>query len=111
MGSANASLTTWLQNENITFNNHVQGITPESAAQNKDLMQVFNILSTEVDKKGKEFVAQVEGKTLPFYGNQFHPEKVQFVHNTPDHNIPRGAHAIAAARHLAHFFVSEARKS
>jgi len=93
------------------------------------------VLSSSVDREGKPYVAQVEAKELPIYGNQFHPEKVQFVHSRSDPDIPRGPHAIALSRHdmpvltelclclclglsvagvrryLAQFFVSEARKS
>ena len=29
-------------------------------------------------RKGVAFVSTVEGKTLPFYATQWHPEKVQF---------------------------------
>merc|ERR1712216_819973 len=101
--SANASLETWLKHENITYNAHKAGIGPETAAQNKGLMEVFNVVTTETDRKGKAFVAQIEGKTLPIYGNQFHPEKIQFVHSSMYHNIPRTAHAVAGARHYAQF--------
>merc|ERR1712110_688780 len=95
----------------ISYNAHEQGIEPESFAANKGLTDAFNVLATGRGRKRKSFVAQIEGKKYPIYGNQFHPEKIQFVHNPFDHHIPRSAHAIAGARHLAQFFVSEARRS
>lgn len=109
--AANSSLISWLQTENITYNAHRQGISPESFTGNKGLTDTFKVLASEKGRKGKPFVAQMEGKTYPFYGNQFHPEKIQFVHSPADPHIPRSDHAVAAARHLAQFFVSEARKS
>jgi gamma-glutamyl hydrolase len=108
---ANATLLNWLATEPITYNAHHEGITPKSAASNKGLAQSIDVLSTSVDRKGKAFVAQFEAKTLPIYGNQFHPEKIQFVHSSSDPHIPRTAEAVAAARYLAQFFVSEAKKS
>ena len=101
----------WLATEPITYNAHHDGITPQSAAANEGLTETIDVLSTSVDRKGKPYVAQFEAKTLPIYGNQFHPEKVQFVHTSKDKDIPRTPHAVAAARYLAQFFVSEARKS
>lgn len=108
---ANASLLSWLATEPITYNAHHDGITPKSAAANKGLSQTIDVLSTSVDRKGKPFVAQFEAKQLPIYGNQFHPEKIQFVHSSEDKDIPRTPEAVAAARYLAQFFVSEAQKS
>jgi len=110
--SANPSLLQWLASEPITYNAHTEGISPESTAWGTTgLLDTFTILATEKDRNGRASVAQIEGKTLPFYANQFHPEKVQFVHGPWQPAIPRSAHAIAAARHLAQFFVNEARKN
>ena len=108
---ANFSLLNWLATENITYNAHHAGITPQSAAGNKGLTQSIDVLTTSIDRKGKPYVAQFEAKALPIYGNQFHPEKIQFVHSSEDKDIPRTPEAVAGARYLANFFVSEARKS
>jgi gamma-glutamyl hydrolase len=105
---ANSSLMSWLASENITYNAHTEGITPDAFASNAGLVSTFKVLATDVDRQGRSFVSQIEGKALPIYGNQFHPEKVQFVDGDA---IPRGDHAIAAARYLAQFFVAEAQKS
>jgi gamma-glutamyl hydrolase len=110
--SFDTSLLVALQSENISYNMHKQGISPQSAEGNAKLMEVFKVVSTEPDRKGKTFVAQIEGKVLPIYGNQFHPEKIQFVNSSSGEGpIPRTPHAVAGARHLAKFFVSEARKN
>jgi imidazoleglycerol phosphate synthase glutamine amidotransferase subunit HisH len=44
----------------------------------KLLSSRLDIVGTSVAGNGKEYVAIVEHKTLPFYGVQFHPEKSQF---------------------------------
>ena len=109
---ANASLIEQLETKNITFNAHSKGIGVAAAYANTKLMEVFHVLSISVDRSGKQFVAQIEGKLLPIFGNQFHPEKIEFVNSSAAaSNIPRGPHAVAAARELAAVFVSEARKN
>ena len=111
--NASASLRHALETQAITYNAHTSGITPLSFASNTKLVATFSVLSTSIDRKGKAFVAQIEGKNgLPIYGNQFHPEKIEFVKDKPgEGDIPRTKTAIAAARELAAFFVSEAAKN
>lgn len=111
--SASPDLLAALQHEAITYNAHSAGITPTSFASNTGLSDTFSVLSTSTDRNGRPFVAQIEGKDgLPIYGNQFHPEKIEFVPKSRDYpNIPRSKDAVAAARELASFFVSEARKN
>jgi len=103
--AANASLMRWLRTEAITYNAHHEGIDPSRFAGYSGLGD-FNVLATGADRKNKPFVAQIEHKTLPVYANQFHPEKIEH-----DSGVPKTPHAIAAARELASFFVSEAKKS
>ena len=60
----------------MTLNNHHQGVTPSDYSKNPKLPNVVNILSTNRDRKGKEFISTVEGaKGLPVWATQFHPEK------------------------------------
>eukprot|EP01065_Artemidia_motanka_P031107 TRINITY_DN3730_c0_g2_i1.p1 TRINITY_DN3730_c0_g2~~TRINITY_DN3730_c0_g2_i1.p1 ORF type:complete len:288 (+),score=96.49 TRINITY_DN3730_c0_g2_i1:77-865(+) len=109
---ANQSLRTWFTTLPITYNNHVAGITPAHEEADAGLTSEFNVLSTSVDRKGRPFIAQIEGKTLPIYGNQFHPEKIQFVHDSKKYpGVPRSPEAVAGAKYLAGFFVSEVRKN
>jgi gamma-glutamyl hydrolase len=39
------------------------------------LSSVYRLLSTSHDRAGTEYVSMIEGKDIPFYGVQFHPEK------------------------------------
>jgi len=55
------------------FNNNY-GITVSTFHKTEPLNSMFRILGTAVDRKGAEFVTMIEGKRLPFYGVQFHPE-------------------------------------
>ena len=54
---------------------------------------MFNVVTTSHDRKGVEYVSMIEGKNLPFYGVQFHPEKSDKL------------------QWIAEFFVAEMQKS
>jgi gamma-glutamyl hydrolase len=59
---------------------HQYGITVEHFLQNKVLNAVFRIVTSTKDKKGTEYVSMVEGRTLPLWGVQFHPEYDPHLH-------------------------------
>ena len=58
-----------------TLNNHMLGISPHKFNKNHLLSQFYKIVGTSKDRKGKEFVAIIEGRHYPFYGVQWHPER------------------------------------
>lgn len=58
-----------------TLNNHMLGISPEKFKKNRLINNFYTIVGTSVDRKGKEFVAIIEGAYYPFYGVQWHPER------------------------------------
>lgn len=70
----------------------------------------WKILSKNQDVNGIEFVSSVEHKKYPFYGIQFHPEKVQYewIRNQ---NIAHSANAVLVAQWFAKFFVDESRRN
>lgn len=105
--ATNASMMKWLGSEAITYNAHHEGIEPSRFATFHGLDDMM-VVATGTDRKKKPFVAQVEHKTLPVYANQFHPEKIEYDTGS---SVPKTPHAVAAARELASFFVSEAKKS
>lgn len=66
----------------VTMNNHHDGVTPTSFAGSSPLSSRFTVLSTNVDRKGAEFISSMEGQgNLPVYATQYHPEKIQFEWN------------------------------
>jgi len=100
-----------LQKENVTANFHHDGVTPDDFYGSKPLSSFFYVLSTNVDRKGKAFVSTVEGKNgLPFYGNQWHPERPQFEW-TPNVGINHSTDAVRAMQYVANFFVAESRRN
>ena len=103
----NATMLGWVATRNITYNDHSYGITPLRKALNAKLDATLDVLATSADRRGRAFVAAYEGKTLPIYGTQFHPEHVEFV---PGRHIPKSPAANATSIALARFFVNQARK-
>lgn len=93
-----------------SYNSHTQGVTPADFAGAPLLADAFDVLGTSVDRNGKEFVATMEGKTLPIFTTQWHAEKVAFEWNAPDVNdIPHSFEAVLANAWPAQFFANEAR--
>lgn len=113
--NASAALEGWFVQDNVTYENHVDGVEPRHFARSANLSAMFDILATSVDRKGLAYVAVVEAKSLPLYGIQFHPEKIRFVNNNPapgyNLHIPKTPKAQAASDYLANFFVGEARRN
>ena len=69
----------YLQNrKGFVYFTHNYGISPKRFYSNPALVSIFNVLSTTVDRKGKEYVSMIEARNLPFYGTQFHPEMEPF---------------------------------
>lgn len=50
--------------EPVTFNNHREAITVDTFHARPELSQFFNILSTNRDRQGVEFVSSMEGEGL-----------------------------------------------
>mmetsp|Transcript_29095 Transcript_29095/g.43980 ORF Transcript_29095/g.43980 Transcript_29095/m.43980 type:complete len:325 (-) Transcript_29095:68-1042(-) len=114
-----AGFETIIQDQNLTLNNHHQGISPTSFKQNAQLVSLFDITSTNEDRQGRAFVSTMESKDpdrKPYYGVQYHPEKNAFEYGQSDEGIsyyaidhsPMGLHF---SIHLANFFVNLTRTS
>jgi len=118
MATQRPELFRTLSMSNLTENSHSSGIEPQVFAThggNTKLSEFYEVLSTNLDANGKEFVSTVEGKKYPVYATQWHPEKNVFewggVGKLGEKAIPHGADATAVSQYLADFFISEARKS
>jgi len=103
--------------EPVTFNYHTKGIEPERFSNDARLASFFHMIATSSDRAGRHFVSAIEGKSYPFYGVQFHPEKASFERatvpgtNNPYQDINHSGDAVQAMFQLGHFFVSEARQN
>jgi len=101
-----------LSRENVTLNNHVQGVTPHVLASTPPLAAMFGEpLTTNVDRKGATFVSTVEAVDTPWlYAFQYHPEKNAYEWR-PDEVISHSPDAVEAMAYLARHMVSFARRS
>lgn len=76
------------------------------------LDQDWRVMSLNDDQSANSvrFISTLEHRTYPFYGVQFHPEKVlyEWVEN---YNISHMAEATAASQYFARFFVDECRRN
>jgi len=112
LGAIPSKLLTAMATEPITVNAHSAGVPPASYQRSKALRSFFKVLATNVDRKGNEFVALVEGIKYPVYASQFHPEKNNFEWVVePGTPIPHTANAVWMSQALANFFVGQARRS
>ncbi len=57
------------------FFSHKFGISVKAFRENPELTRIFNAVTTSRDRQGNEYVSTIEGKVLPFYGTQYHPER------------------------------------
>ena len=64
-----------LKHDYVPWFNHEYGISLRAFRASKRLGSAFRVLSTSHDRAGTEYVSMIEGKTLPFYGVQFHPDQ------------------------------------
>ena len=103
-----------VRKNNITMNNHHQGILPHVFAQTPKLSDKWKITSINYDVRNKPFVSTMEPihpDIFPVYGVQYHPEKNAFEYATYPHtNIPYEAinhspQAIDLTMELARWFV------
>eukprot|EP00746_Dinoflagellata_sp_MGD_P045877 gnl/MRDRNA2_/MRDRNA2_21277_c0_seq1.p1 gnl/MRDRNA2_/MRDRNA2_21277_c0~~gnl/MRDRNA2_/MRDRNA2_21277_c0_seq1.p1 ORF type:complete len:346 (+),score=29.89 gnl/MRDRNA2_/MRDRNA2_21277_c0_seq1:112-1149(+) len=113
--SFSADVLRWLTSENITVNFHHDGVPPREFMANPRLASFFRVISTNKDRHQVPFVSTIEGRNIPFYGVQWHPERPQFQFNSPFADekdvITHSEHAIQAMQATANFFLSEARKN
>jgi len=109
-GGLSAAGVSTLSNHAVTMNNHHFGVSPDAFASDARLSSLFNVLSTNNDRAGKPFVSSIEGKSIPVYATQWHPEKNQFEWN-PTEGIDHSAQGVAVMSQMSQFFVNQARLS
>ncbi|XP_055876912.1 gamma-glutamyl hydrolase A-like isoform X2 [Biomphalaria glabrata] len=98
-----------LAQQPVTQNEHSYSILLPDF-ENSKLSKFFSKLSTNLDRKGKEFISTVEAKNYPIYGVQWHPEKNNFNWN-PNYVINHNRDAVKVSQYMSDFFVNESRKN
>jgi gamma-glutamyl hydrolase len=113
--SADADVMRILGSQNVTMNNHHYGIWTEHFRSEEKLNSFFNILSTNNDRNGDNFVSTIEAFKYPIFGSQWHPEKNAYewgkTNGIPNEAINHSPEAVKIAQYTSNFFVSQARQS
>ena len=97
--------------QNVTMNYHYKGVTPQTYYTNSKLNQFYQLLSTNQDRKGREFISTIESKQYPIYGCQWHPERQVFSFNPQSPGLNHSYDSIRANSAVGQFFVNECRKN
>ena len=96
--------------EGMTFNHHSYGLSLDVFSEDKGLGSIFTPTSTSTDPvSGDTFVATMESPDYPFFGTQFHPEKVLTMYNAD--SIDHSWKSVQYNRYFADKFVELARQN
>lgn len=91
---------------------HSYGISPERFQSDAGLNAFWNVLSVNKDKYGETFVSAMEAKNYPFFGLQFHPEKLFSIFSSSyDGKMNRSWSALNISKFFSNFFVGLARSN
>ncbi|XP_024910531.1 gamma-glutamyl hydrolase-like [Cynoglossus semilaevis] len=97
-----------LASKPLALHSHKWSVTSRVFYTDHTLSTFYRAITTNWDEK-QEYVSTLEGYRYPFYGTQWHPEKLAFEWNQS--SIPHSALGIRIMFYLAEFFVNEARKN
>lgn len=105
-----------LATQNVTMNNHHYGIFTQHFQETEALTSFFDVLSTNKDRQGVEYISTMEAFKYPIFATQWHPEKNLFEwyksdDGTPYQAIDHSEDAVYMSQYMSNFFVSQARKS
>jgi len=97
-----------LEKNPCVFQNHGLGFLEDSSYMKK-WKKYWDVVATSKALDKKEFVSMFEFKKYPFYGVQFHPEKIFFEWELD--TIGRGKIFRQLSDKLSHFFIQECKKN
>ena len=98
-------VTEIMRTQNVTINFHKWCLTPQNFTKFEALQNFWDVLSTNQDWNGLEFISLIESKHFPMWGSQYHPEKNAFEWTWKYPDIPHSKDAVHIAAHHAEFFV------
>lgn len=110
MQSFSAEFIKTLANNEISFENHSQGVLTGDFYNDAKLSSFFKVYATSNDRKGQNYVAMMQAYEYPITGTQFHPEKNTYEWSTSE-DINHSAQGVELTQSIGNFLASEARKS
>ena len=94
----------------MTYNSHSYGLALDTFTSDEGLGAMFTATSLSTDAStGDTFVATMESPNYPFYGTQFHPEKVITMYNSDGLN--HSWESVDYNRYFANRFMELARQN
>jgi len=93
-----------------TDNLHHYGVHPLDYARSQGMREMFRIVGTSLDVKGREFISMMEARNYPIFGVQFHPERTASEHHAYE-NLVQDYNAIRAMHHFAAMLVQKSKKN
>lgn len=97
-----------LKNSKVIYQNHNLAVGVEKYSAKNNLKDYMDITSMDKDEKGNFYVSTAEGVNgYPFYGLQFHPEKISFNKNF-NFNVPDSFESVIVSQHFANFLLKRA---
>ncbi|KAL4491220.1 hypothetical protein ABPG73_013289 [Tetrahymena malaccensis] len=97
--------------QQVFYFNHKYGFKVNKFIGNGVLKNQFIPLAYSLDLSGKKFVAIAEAKQYPFYGIQFHPEKLQFEWSQQSTDQQSQMNEISIVKYFSEFFYQECLKN
>ena len=101
---------TTLTTKESTINFHNWCLSPTNFSY-FEMDKFWDVLATNKDYNGFEFISLLEAKKYPIWGSQFHPEKHAYEWTLRYPKIPHDISSIHAGAYFAEFFVEETRKN
>ena len=100
----------YFSEEGMTLNHHSYGLSVDIFSEDAGLGAMFTPTSTSTDPvSGDTFVATMESPDYPFFGTQFHPEKVLTMYNKD--SINHSWNSVNYNRYFADRFIELAREN
>lgn len=97
-----------LKNHKVIYQNHNLAVGVHKYSEKNKLKDYMYITSTDKDDKGEFYVCTAEGVSgYPFYGLQFHPEKISFNKNF-NFNVPDSLESVIVSQYFANFLLKKA---
>ena len=94
----------------MTYNSHSYGLLLDTFKTDAGLGSMFTPTSLSTDtESGDTFVATMESPNYPFFGTQFHPEKVLTMYNSDE--ADHSWNSVHYNRYFADRFMELAREN
>lgn len=99
------------EEDDMLFQYHTYGINPDHFETNEGLKNMYKLTSIQYtdDEAHTPFVGSIEAHDYPFFGMQWHPEKVGFTFN--DYGFNRSEESLLLNEYFFRNYIGYARQN